>query len=146
MRNHCPLINIIAKLHIAYKRIIYVVLFMSIFLVQGCDDGESGIGGRVGLTPPPISITFRESLIKGYVLQLNNRSDHRVVARVFVENKSRGQQKSVGVSIAPNAVEELGTLEMDWYFEPGENGHVSVDGYGQDLYFELMNNGQYRVW
>ena len=148
MKNLCSLIKIgiTTTFHVACTRIIYGLLFLSIFITQGCGDEGSGIGGSIGLTPPPVSITFRESLIDGYVLQLNNTSNHRIVARVFVENKSLGQQKSCSVGIAPNAVEELGLLEMSWCFQPGENGHVSVDGYPRGLDFELMSNGRYRVW
>jgi len=84
--------------------------------------------------------------MKGYVLQLHNRSSNRVVATVFVENKELNQSKNVSVSIAPNEKEELGLLEMNWAFMPGENGRVSVDGFTQDICFEIYNDGKYKVW
>lgn len=126
-----------------------LLILWSMLVLQGCgDSGGSGdsFGARIGLVPPPISVTFRESLIKGYVMQLHNRSDNRVVATVYVENKKASQSRKVSVSIAPNEMEELGLLEMDWAFESGENGYVSADGFTQRIYFEVEDGGRYKVW
>ena len=126
------------------------VIVASLFFVCGCDAtsirGEGSFGAQIGLVPPPVSVTFRVSLLKGYVLQLHNRSGNRVVATVYVENKELNQSKNISVSIAPNEMEELGLLEMDWAFIPGENGRVSVDGFAQAISFEIYNNGKYKVW
>lgn len=126
------------------------VIVASLFFVCGCDgdrnDGGSGFSARIGLVPPPVSVTFRESLLEGYVLQLHNRSGNRVVATVYVENKESNQSKNIRVSIAPNEMEELGLLEMAWAFMPGENGRVSVDGFTQDICFEIYKDGKYKVW
>lgn len=105
-------------------------------VVSGCDLGNN---------TPPVSLTFRESLLKGYVLQLHNRSSNRVVAHVYVKNERLNQSRNVSVSIAPNAMEELGVLEMDWTFMPGENGSVSADGFSQKMHFKI-NDGGYEVW
>lgn len=125
------------------------VIVASLFFVCGCEarsrDGGS-FGAQIGLVPPPISVTFRESLLEGYVLQLHNRSGNRVVATVYVENKELNQSKNISVGIAPNEMEELGLLEMNWTFIPGENGRVSVDGFAQAISFEIYNNGKYKVW
>ena len=105
-------------------------------VLSGCDFGNN---------TPPVSLTFRESLLKGYVLQLHNRSSNRVVAHVYVKNERLNQARNVSVSIAPNAMEELGVLEMDWTFMPSENGSVSVDGFSQKLHFKIKDGG-YDVW
>lgn len=127
-----------------------VCIVASLFFVCGCGDGrsggEGGFGARIGLVPPPVSVTFRESLYEGYVLQVHNRSSNRVVANIYVENKRLNQSKRTRVSIAPNEVEELGILEMNWTFMPGENGRVSVDGFTQDICFEIYKDGKYKVW
>ena len=117
----------------------HIVAFLGTFafvgiLCQGCGNIEE----------PPVSVTFRESLIKGAVLQLHNRSACRVVCEVYVENNSKNQSKRCSFGIAPNDVTEVGVLEMDWTFEQGETGHVTVDGYRQKIYFELKN-GSYRT-
>ena len=123
------------------------MLFLSFFFLQGCDKLGNGIGSRLGIAPPPpISVTFRESLLKGYVLQLHNRSDRLMIARVYVENKQRNQSTTHSVKINPNDSEELGVLEMDWTFIPGENGYISVDGYQTKVHFEISEGGRYRVW
>ena len=106
------------------------------------------IGGLIaiqGCDAPPVSVTFRTSLIDGYVLQLHNRSNNRVVARVYVENKVRNQTMQRSFGVAPNEMQEIGLLEADWKFEPGENGYVEVDGFIQKIYFEI-GEGNYKTW
>ena len=123
-------------------------VLIGLMAVSGCGEGsgDGSIGARVGLVPPPVSVTFRESLMKGYVLQLHNRSSNRITASVYVENKRLNQSKSAAVGIAPNEMNELGLLEMDWAFMPGENGRVSVDGFTKEIYFEIYDGGKYKVW
>ena len=101
--------------------LVALCVLIGLMAVSGCGEGsgDDSIGAIVGLVPPPVSVTFRESLMKGYVLQLHNRSSNRITARVYVENKLLNQSKSVAVGIAPNEMNELGILEMDWAFMPG---------------------------
>ena len=106
----------------------------TIFLCQGCD----------GLKDPPVSVTFRESLLKGAVLQLHNRSNGRVVCYVNVTSSSKNQAKCSSFGIPPNEMVEVGLLEMEWAFEEGDEGHVAVDGYRKKIYFEISNDG-YRT-
>jgi len=98
-------------------------------LGQGCCDQRD----------PPVSVTFRESMLKGAVLQLQNRSDGRMVCEVFVKNDSKNQSKRCSFGVPPNEMVEVGLLEMDWAFEPGEDGYVAVDGYRRKIYFEIKN-------
>jgi len=106
----------------------------TIFLCQGCD----------GLKDPPVSVTFRESLLKGAVLQLHNRSAGRVVCDVNVASSSKNQSKCSSFGIPPNDMVEVGLLEMEWAFEAGDKGHVAVDGYRKKIYFEITSEG-YRT-
>ena len=105
-------------------------------LIQGCDF----------FAAPPVSITFRQSYITGYVMQLHNRSDNRIVVQVYVENDELNQHGSISVGIEPHGMEELGLLEMGWAFMPGDEGYVSVDGYMRKVNFEIKKSGQYRTW
>ena len=117
--------------------------------IAGCDSKEREAGraiiGRV-YPDPPISITMRASLLTGAVLQLHNTSPVRHVCTVHVENKPNGKQRSESFGIPPNGEQEVGILEMDWAFEAGENGYVSVDGYTKKCYFEILPDGQYKTW
>ena len=115
--------------------LVAVLSFAMIFLCQGCDN----------LKAPPVSVTFRESLLKGAVLQLHNCSDGRVVCNVHVKSRSKNQSKCSSFGIPPNDMVEVGLLEMDWSFEAGEQGHVAVDGYRKKIYFEIMGDG-YRTY
>ncbi len=116
--------------------------------IAGCDSKEReasrAIIGRV-YPDPPISITMRASLLTGAVLQLHNTSPVRHVCTVHVENKPNGKQRSASFGITPNGEQEVGILEMDWAFEAGENGYVSVDGYTKKCYFEILPDGQYKT-
>lgn len=111
--------------------LVVVLSLATIFLCQGCD----------GLKDPPVSVTFRESLLKGAVLQLHNRSNGRVVCNVYVTNSSKNQIKCSSFGIPPNEMFEVGLLEMEWAFEDGDKGHVAVDGYRKKIYFEITSDG-----
>lgn len=117
--------------------------------IAGCDSKEDEAGrtiiGRV-YPDPPISITMRASLLTGAVLQLHNTSSVRHVYNVHVKNESKGQEMNAAFGIPPNGEQEVGILEMDWAFEAGENGYVSVDGYTKKCYFEILPSGQYKTW
>lgn len=117
--------------------------------IAGCDSKErkavQAIIGRV-YPDPPISITMRASLLTGAVLQLHNTSPARHVYNVHVKNESKGQEMNSSFGIPPNGEQEVGILEMDWAFEAGEKGCVSVDGYTKKCYFEILPDGRYKTW
>lgn len=120
------------------KTIAAVIVWAAIVVMQGC--------GCDPISEPPVSATFRSSLLTGYVLQLHNRADKRIVANVHVRNEAKNQSRSISVGIAPNDMTELGILEMDWHFESGESGYIDVDGYRRKVYFEMQGSGQYKTW
>ena len=120
-------------------------LFAFFAFFQGC--GE--IGGeivQVAVPDPPVSVTFRQSMINGYVLQLHNRSVNRVVASIYVKNDATTHSKSCSFGVSPNDMSEVGLMEMDWAFEKGEHGYVAIDGYRKKLYFKILESGQYQTW
>lgn len=121
--------------------------------IAGCDSkehetGRAIIGSVIGSVypDPPISITIRTSLLTGYVLQLHNTSSVQHVYNVHVKNEAKGQEMNSSFGIPPNGEQEVGILEMDWAFEAGEKGCVSVDGYAKKCYFEILPSGQYKTW
>jgi hypothetical protein len=117
--------------------------------IAGCDSKEHVTGQAIigGVYPdPPISITMRVSLLTGYVLQLHNTSSVRHVYHVHVKNEAKGQEKNSSFGIPPNGEQEVGILEMDWTFEAGEKGCVSVDGYAKKCYFKILPSGKYNTW
>lgn len=116
--------------------------------ICGCDsetrEGIKQLGGCV-YPDPPVSITFRPSLLEGLVLQLHNTSLNRHVYTVHVRN-NKGQKANVAFAIPPNNEQEVGLLEMLWAFKPGDNGHVKVDGYSKKCYFVISSGGLYTTW
>lgn len=110
------------------KKMLFVGLLAALcatFMV-GCGSGM--------LSEPPISVTFRGSLMdfgKTQVMRITNRSgSETLVVTVYVENKKSNQHKSHVVKIGPGDTVELGRLEMNWYFETGETYSIKADGYG----------------
>jgi len=100
-----------------------------------------------GVFNPPISITFRESLMSGYVLQVRSLSNKPIECTMSAYNDSTREKRENKVFVVqPGETQELGILELDWKFVPGEYGWVSVSGYLMKLNFELENNGRWRVW
>ena len=68
---------------------------------------------------------------KTKVMKITNRSgSETLVATVYVENKKSNRYASHIVRIGPGDTVELGRLEMNWYFETGENYSIKADGYG----------------
>lgn len=102
------------------KRLMLTLLGVIIVGLSGCE--------RIS---PPLTITFRESLLDSTrVMQLTNRSgSETLVAQIEVRNDARGQRREHVLKIGPGSTEELGRLEMNWVFEPGEKFKVSCDGY-----------------
>ena len=113
---------------------------------KGADGTAFGKAVAFVYPDPPVSITMRPSLLEGYVLQLHNTSSDRHVFNVHVRNESKNLQRNGSFGIAPNDEKEVGILEMDWAFEEGEKGHVSVEGYTKKCYFEILPGGGYRSW
>ena len=100
-----------------------------------------------GVFNPPVSITFRESLLSGYVLQVHSLSDKPIECRMSAYNDSRNEKVENRVFIVqPGETQELGMLELNWQFVPGEHGWVSVSGYLMKLNFELKSGGGWKVW
>lgn len=106
------------------KRFLIAFAFLvGAFVFSGCE----GQGVR-----PPLTVTFRESLLPGgtRVLQITNRSSSEtLVLRVDAFNDVRNQHAYQIVNVSPGAVQELGIMEMDWVFEKGERYKISADGY-----------------
>ena len=83
------------------------------------------------LQTPPVTITFRKSLLDSTrVMQLTNRSgSETLVVLVKVRNTIRDTHTSHILKVGPGETEELGRLEMSWVFEPEEEYEVKCDGY-----------------
>ena len=134
-RKDYEVIRMALRLRCLLSMAMFVALSLAIVVFcQGCIDQND----------PPVSVTFRESMLKGAVLQLQNRSNVRMVCEVFVKNDSKNQSKRCSFGVPPNEMVEVGLLEMDWAFEPGEDGYVAVDGYRRKIYFEIKN-GSYNT-
>ena len=99
------------------------------------------------LTPPPVSISFRESLMMGYVLQVHSLRNEPIECRMSVYNDTHNQaRENIQFVLQPGEMKEFGLLELGWLFVPGEHGWVSVSGYLMKLNFELKNGGGWKVW
>lgn len=105
------------------KFFIALAFLVGVFVFSGCEC--RGIR-------PPLTVTFRESMLPGgtRVLQITNRSSSEtLVLRVDAFNDARNQHAYQIVNVSPGAVQELGIIEMDWLFEKGERYKISADGY-----------------
>ena len=100
-----------------------------------------------GCFNPPVSISFRESLMKGYVLQVHSLSNEPIECRMSVYNDTHNQaRENRQFVLQPGEMKEFGLLELDWHFDPGEHGWVSVSGFLWKLHFELNQNGSWKTW
>ena len=100
-----------------------------------------------GCFNPPVSISFRESLMKGYVLQVHSLSNEPIECRMSVYNDTHNQaRENIQFVLQPGEMKEFGLLELDWHFDPGEHGWVSVSGFLWMLHFELNQNGRWKTW
>lgn len=100
-----------------------------------------------GCFNPPVSVSFRESLMKGYVLQVHSLSNEPLECRMSVYNDNHNQAKeNIHFVLRPGEMKEFGMLELDWHFDPGEYGWVSVSGSLCKLHFKLNQNGSWKVW
>ena len=99
-----------------------------------------------GVFNPPISISFRESLMTGYVLMVRSLSNKPIECKMSVYNDSQNEKReNMLFVVQPGETQEIGLLELDWAFVPGEHGWVSVSGYPMKLNFELKED-QFLVW
>ena len=81
---------------------------------------------------PPISVTWRTSLLESdsKVMQVTNRrGQETLVLQLEVVNSELKQDRSYTFKVGPGATEELGILEMNWKFMPGETYSLRADGY-----------------
>lgn len=100
-----------------------------------------------GYFNPPVSISFRESLMRGYVLQVHSLSNEPIECRMSVYNDTHNQaRENIQFVLQPGEMKEFGLLELDWHFDPGEHGWVSVSGFLWKLHFELNQNGRWKTW
>lgn len=84
--------------------------------------------------PPPISVTFRGSLLdSSKVMQITNRSGNEtIVAKVRVQRwkgDRKIQEASHIVKIGPGDTVELGRLEMGWAFVGMDFVIIEADDY-----------------
>lgn len=128
------------------------ILFAGIFLFGGCGDNGMRIGDvtdgivRAAVPNPEISITINESVWGGYWIQLHNRSNERMVARINTTRANGQRTKIVSFSIAPNGTADADWDSMNgWTFKSGESGSISVDGFSKKLYFKIEGS-QYSTW
>lgn len=87
--------------------------------------------------PPPISVSFRTSLLLSStkVLQVHNDSDSEGLAcTLFIKNTNLKQKITYDFYLSPSETKEFGILELDWCFESGETGYITAKGYGYYLF------------
>ena len=111
------------------KKCLSVGLLVSLCMIHivGCGNGPGPVSA------PPISVTFRSSLLDwgNKVMQITNRSaGETLVLQVHVENKGMRQEASISKKVGPGETIELGILEMGWTFVKGETYSIRADGYG----------------
>ena len=64
------------------------------------------------------------------VMQVTNRGgSETLVISLHVKNESLAQKSSFVFKIKPGETQEIGMLEMDWKFLPGETYSLKADGY-----------------
>ena len=101
----------------------------------------------VVLPDPPIGISFRPSLMfDGYVMQLTNTHSTPIQVMLYVVNKKSGEEGRWSFPISYGEKKEVGVLETNCSFEPGEEGYVKIQGYSKKLHYRLSNRGKWDVW
>lgn len=91
--------------------------------------GRGSLPVRVGKEPLPITVHFRDSLLKqGRVLVLSNATPRYLTVRVRVENPTLGSNGVFGVEVPGGAVSELGWRE-GWRFASGDRVRVEHADY-----------------
>ncbi|MBQ9788391.1 MAG: hypothetical protein IJW31_02160 [Lentisphaeria bacterium] len=117
--------------NIVWGIVIGVLIVIGIIFFVNIDNSKN-------IIKPPIGITFREGFTGG-VMQVHNTSSNRQMCHLSVYNDEYNQEKHFSFSVQPNGIKEIGVLEMDWHFDPGEYGHIKVDGYVGAIYFTIKS-------
>ena len=111
MKRNKGFVNKKDKNMISKRKWLFILLATIAVFVGGCK------------STPPISVTFRRSLLYSstLVMQVTNRSgSETLVMKLSVSNKRHHQHKEYIFKVKPGDTEEIGVLEMDWSFESGE--------------------------
>jgi hypothetical protein len=87
-----------------------------------------------GIGEPPITLTIRESKVgAGMVLMITNTSDeplHQITVSASNDDAKRElKEVVVATTLKPHATIEVGWMELDWAFQPGELVRVGAKGY-----------------
>ena len=119
-----------------HKKVLACSVIVVLLCVIGCSiDSEPN---------PPIGITFRESLLyENYVARLHNTSSNQIMVQLHIESADGKKERDWKFPIKPNDTIEIGVIEVDWHFDPGEKGWVSVDGFKKKLKFRIRDNCQW---
>lgn len=119
-----------------HKKVLACSVIVVLLCVIGCSsDSEPN---------PPIGITFRNSLMfEYYVARLHNTSSNQIMAELHIESADGTKRRDWKFPIKPNGTQELGVIETNWQFEPGEKGWVSIDGFKKKLKFKINDNCQW---
>ena len=73
---------------------------------------------------PPVSVLFRSSMVGlGKVMIITNTSDKPLYEVTVKVNRI------VAVTLEPNRSIDVGWMEINWMFQPGENFRISARGY-----------------
>ena len=89
---------------------------------------------------PPIEISFRDSLmVSGKVLQVTNLSDGEfLLCQLTAENHRSNEKLRYQFTVKPRrSCEEIGVLETNWTFVPGETGKIYAEGYWFPVTFRV---------
>ena len=82
---------------------------------------------------PPVSVLFRSSMVGlGKVMIITNTSDkplYEVTVKVNNHKLHEEVNRIVAVTLEPNRSIDVGWMEINWMFQPGENFRISARGY-----------------
>lgn len=86
---------------------------------------------RIRGVQAPVNVTVRHGVLSPYVIRVQNLSrDHLAEVIVTASREMRTPSQSGRIpSIAPGAVVELGALEWNWQYQPGDTITVTASGY-----------------
>lgn len=95
-----------------------------------------GFVGCEGVISPPLTITFRESMINSTrVLQLTNRSGQEtlVISVLAIDGRNENKRYRYTVKVGPGDTEEVGYFQAGFNFDKGDRVEVACDGYIRTL-------------
>jgi hypothetical protein len=82
---------------------------------------------------PPVSILFRSSMVGlGKVMVITNTSDkplYEVAVKANNHKLHEEVNRVVAVTLEPSRSIDVGWMEINWMFQPGENFRISARGY-----------------